>query len=733
MNELLATDVPSRKSASRFGRAQRQNIDLWDVLTALRRRVLLIGAVALLFLGTTVFTLSQVTPTYAAYTQILLGEQGLSDQNSFDLVEAQGLSNSVIEGEIAIMRSDEVLARVVKHLKLDADQEFNPLLREAQTPNFLVRFAYGIKNFLMPQRQTAQQSGPDSGLSDEVLEAASANERSIGEIGSVVNNVRRGLFIRQQGSSFILSVQFTSENPKKAAAISNVLMDEYIAFLVDKRFQAARRFTGWLEGRVEELAIKLEASEREALAFRATMDADADSSVRLEQQMREFTTKLVNARAELAEAQARASRAEEINQTAGALATANVLSNEAIIEFRKDLLTLRQEAVATTRNFYVESRQGESILRAISTVEAAIVAEVDNLLFELKSRVEIMSINVAALEQSLRSFEVINLARSNEQIRLNQLQRIADANRIVYEGFLGRYKETSEIQNLQSSDAKVLSYASPPVAPAYPRKRVAAVLALVGGLLIGSALALLLEMRSKRFNSTRQISEETGMSVFGSMQRFGRGVKANTYLRALSADPLSAAGRSAMALANNVSLHSGASFRSVFVTSHGASADKTLTSVGLAWAAVRSGKTCILLDGDIRTARLTIELRMTENAHFLPAVYGEMPLNEAVFKTSEGGFDFIGTQIISADPSVIYNTKNTQWIIAALAKIYDVVIVDGPSMETTADSSMMPEALDLGIFTIPAGKVGLRNIEKNLSIFREMELHDAGIVLTETK
>lgn len=732
MNELPTTERPRDKKLTLVGHSRNQAIDLWDVFAALRRRIILIAGIAMLCFFTAIYALSQITPTYSAFAQILLGEQGLSDQNSFDLVEAQALSNSVIEGEIAIMLSNELLARVVHRLKLDADSEFNPALQEVQPPNPVIEFLKEIKRKSMPDG-AAPTSAAGPTLSDEVLEASSANERSMGEIGSVVNNVRRGLFVRQQGSSFILSVQMASEDPKKAAAISNVLMDEYIAFLVDKRFIAARRFTRWLEGRVEELAIKLEASEREALAFRATMEADADSSARLEQQMREFTTKLVNARAELAEAQARTDRAAEINQTAGPLATASVLTNDAILEYRMDLSKLRQERASTTRNFSASSGQVESIQRAISLIEISIADEVESLLFQLQNRVEILSINVAALERSLRSFEGINLARSNEQIRLNQLQRIADANRIVYEDFLGRYKETNEIQNLQSSDARVLSYASPPSGPSYPRKRVASVLSLFGGLLIGSGLALVLEMRSKRFNSTLQISEETGMSVFGSMQGPERGMSIAAYLKALAADPRSAAARSAMALANNVSLHSGVSFRSIFVTSHTSYTDKTLTSVALAWAFARRGKTCILLDGDIRTAQLTNALNATQDAYFLPAVYDEIKLGDAIIRVTEGEFDFIGTQVAGADPSVIYNTTNTQSIITTLARRYDVVIIDAPSMITAADSSTMPGALDLGIFTVPAGKVGLRHIERSLAFFDDMEFRDAGVVLTSMK
>jgi uncharacterized protein involved in exopolysaccharide biosynthesis/Mrp family chromosome partitioning ATPase len=720
------------KKGAFTGRPRNHAIDLWDVLTALRRRLALILSVAVLTTFAAVYILSQLVPTYSAFSQILLGEQGLSDKNSFDLVEVQALSNSVIEGEIAILNSNEVLARVVQRLKLDEDSEFNPTLKEEPAPNHLLVFLKELKNTLMPAAEkTLPETGPT--VSIEVLEASSANERSMGEISNVVSNIRRGLFIRQQGNSFILSVRMTSEDPQKAAAISNVLMDEYIGFLVDKRFIAARRFTSWLEGRVEELAIKLETSEREALAFRAAMEADADSSARLEQQMHEFTTKLVDARAELAEAQARADRAKEINETSGPLATASVLTNDAILEYRITLSKLRQEYTSTTRNFSAASGQVTSIQRAIDLVETSIAVEVETLLFQLQNRVDILTINVSALERSLRGFEGINLTRSNEQIRLNQLQRVADANRIVYEDFLGRYKETNEIQNLQSSDARVLSYASPPSAPAYPRKRVASVLSLFGGLLIGSALALVLEMRSKGFNNTLQVSEETGMSVFGSMQKPRKSTGTRAYLKTLARDPRSPTARAALALANNVSLHSGDSFRSIFVTSHEAYPDKTLTSVSLAWAFAQLGKTCILIDGDIRTAHLTKALKATEDAYFLPAVYGEMKLGDAIVRVAEGEFDFIGTQIIGADPSVIYNTTNTQSMITTLASHYEVVIIDAPSMTTAADSSSMSGGLDLGIFTIPAGKVSLRQIERSLEFIDEMDLGDTGVILTGIK
>ncbi len=704
-----------------------------DVVTALRRRIVLIAAMALICLFGAVYYLMSITPTYTSGGQLLLGGQGLSEQNSFDLVEAQVLSNAVIEGEIAIMRSNDILINVVRKLRLDEDPEFNPSLRETQEPNLAITaFTWlkeTVKSVVSPSRQETE-TGAVTGASanSEIFEAASLNDQLVGELGSAVSTVRNGLSISQQGTSFLMSIQSTTESPQKAAAIANTVMSEYIRFLADKRFQAAGRFTAWLEGRVEELANNVEASERAVLEMRGAMEADAENGARLEQQMQEFTTKLVNARAELAQAEAQVRRASQLNETEGPLATANILASDALNDFRRTLIELRREEAAESLNFSEESARMESIRRAIVKTESDLSNEVENQLLQLNNRVETLRLNVRTLEISLRSFEGLNLERSKQLIELNQLQRVADINRSVYEDFLGRYREISEFQKIPISDAKVVRYANPPSSPSHPRKKVAAVLALIGGLSLGAALALALEWRPKRLANTRQVFNETGLPVFGNTPRLSKIGSAQDLLGRLSNDEDLA--QAALRLADNVGLHSGRALRSIFVTSHDANISKTYTSVLLAWASAQKGKSCVLVDGDFRTAQLTKSLGIMDKANFIPAIHSNKPLNECVLATaSDGGFDCIGTQVSAADPSIIYNADRAQELITLLSKIYDVVVIDAPGLEDTSNSFASQGAQDLGIFTIEAKKVTAGSIADSMGIFREMKLSGAGIVL----
>lgn len=63
------------------------------------------------------------------------------------------------------------------------------------------------------------------------------------------------------------------------------------------------------------------------------------------------------------------------------------------------------------------------------------------------------------------------IARQSEDlVQLQQLQREAEASRLIYEFFLGRLKETSVQQGIQQADSRILSYAGVPTGLSAPRK-----------------------------------------------------------------------------------------------------------------------------------------------------------------------------------------------------------------------------------------------------------------------
>ncbi|PZX04011.1 hypothetical protein [Celeribacter halophilus] len=247
--------------------------DLILLLKNGRRTVLGFTATAIILTG---LLLLNATPRYVAVSQMLLGEQGLIARNSFDLVEEQqNLTNSVIEGELAVLRSNVLLHRVAERLELENIPEFNPdILDQEKSPSFVDGVKVWVKSLLTDSDLDIDAEVED--LPSQISAAASASASQLGEYKDIVSKLRRSFSVRQQGTSYVVQVTAESEDPELAAALSNTLMDEYVKFLTDKRFDAAREFTHWLETRVTDLAVTLEESERAVVDYRARMEADAD-------------------------------------------------------------------------------------------------------------------------------------------------------------------------------------------------------------------------------------------------------------------------------------------------------------------------------------------------------------------------------------------------------------------------------------------------------------------------
>src|SRR3546814_12455571 len=86
------------------------------------------------------------------------------------------------------------------------------------------------------------------------------------------------------------------------------------------------------------------------------------------------------------------------------------------------------------------------------------------------------------------------------QIQLRALQREADATREVFEAFLSRYKETAQL-DYDRAQARVLSLASIPTAPQFPKTRLNYAIAGVLGCVAGALNILLLDLPARDVRS----------------------------------------------------------------------------------------------------------------------------------------------------------------------------------------------------------------------------------------
>jgi hypothetical protein len=164
----------------------------------------------------------------------------------------------------------------------------------------------------------------------------------------------------------------------------------------------------------------------------------------------------------------------------------------------------------------------------------------------------------------------------------------------LYETLLSRYKET-EVQDstLQRGDAQVISPAIPPGGPFYPQKKLLIAVAFLASLVIGTILAIAIELLDFGFRSLTQIEALTGLPTLGMMPLISRKRSSPRPHQIATSKPGSIYGEAVRTVRTALLLSDAERPpRTLLVTSSVPNEGKTATALSIACQSVQSEKRC---------------------------------------------------------------------------------------------------------------------------------------------
>ena len=220
-------------------------------------------------------------------------------------------------------------------------------------------------------------------------------------------------------------------------------------------------------------------------------------------------------------------------------------------------------------------------------------------------------------------------------VRLRELQRDLDAVKAVYGNFLLRAQETREQANLDTTNARIISLAQPPLQPSWPPTLPLAAAAAVLGLGLGMGLALLREYAAPHLLSPAQAEALIGAPVIGVL-RSGKPASAKRRWgfgkSAASAGNAEADAGLALLRLFNTTPASATAARSLLVTSaRPDEGERERVTDLLAAAAMRQGERVLLVDANVE------KQQQDTGKGLMDVLRGESSLEEAI--QFEGGKD----------------------------------------------------------------------------------------------
>lgn len=664
-------------------------IDLDHLLRTLWRGKFWIALFALFFLaGGAWYTYSVAIPIYTAKATVALEsrEQNIMDIES--VMTGLGGDQSTINTEVEVIRSRILIERLVRDMDLVNDPEFNDRLREpsAFSANAVIAYLREQAFGPMPLKPEPSERAILDGVIDSVL----------GKIS--VSNIR---------NSLVFNISLLTEDALKSASIANQLAEIYIEDQIDVKFSKTEQASQWLGERVAELQVTLEQAEENLKTFSSNTDlVSPEGLIALNRQLKEFRERR------------------------------DVL--EVSVETQETLLK-QLNGAAQSRDYglfagLANDRAFSLVLQRSQDAQFPLVeAQAKTLLSKKQLDIERAQNQFKAVESSITDVTQRIEQQSNELVQLQQMQREAEASRLIYEAFLGRLKETSIQQGIQQADSRIISRAVVPRLPTAPRKSMIFALSLVLGVMFGAGIILLHEMAQNTFRTAEDLEAVTKVSVFAQIPIVPARNRKNL-IKYLKDKPNSGAAEAVRNLRTSLLLANvDQNPQIIMSTSSIPGEGKTTLSIALALNFSQLGETVLLIEGDIRRRVFWEYFELPSDKNFLSVLSGTSEIDQVIHKESQNKFDILLGGSSSVNAADLFSSEKFASMLEVLRGKYDRIIIDTPPVLAVPDARVIGQKVDAIVYLVKWDSTSKRHVLDGLKALESVNTRVSGLALGQIK
>jgi polysaccharide biosynthesis transport protein len=685
-------------------------IDLVGVTLTLWRNLKMILGVAMVF-ALIALVYCQTTPKlYTASASILIGPRQPTILNEQQTLVNEQIEAAQVDSQVEILKSERVLLRVVKGLKLTDDPEFT-----GQQDNFF-RYIVRYLTFSPGSVNTVQKI-----------------ERT------AMGNLLAALNVKRIGLTYVLSISITTVSGEKSAKIANAVAEAYLQDSMEVREETANKSASWLRDRVKDLRDSAVLADTRVQDYKENNNivASAKGSI-TDQRVSEISTQLTAARAQLGEIQAKFDRISAItssgNDRNSAIEDAVVtdaLANNVIVKLRASYFENAARIADLTKRYGADNVSTEKLRSENRSLQASMIVELRRIGESYKSDLEITKKRVESLQKSMDDAVSGSLVSDRAQVALRDLEREAEAYRAIYQTSLLRLHETTQQQSFPLSEARIITTSAPPSQKSWPKTTMTLALAALAGLAAGGIVSVLRETLNRPIRNRSDITRLPGGRCIATVPSISTDAvisKLHEQKKQKSKPgPLSLASIARRVLVTPSSAFSG-SIRSIknslyqetsidqhavigFIsTSRGEG--RTVLAANVALSLAMSGRHTLLIDADFRKPDLSAILAQQSRIGLATILAKQAVFEEARLVDETTGLHFLPSGMVDSIPNFdeLLGSAITDEVLEQLRKVYEIVVVDLPPMDLSADAIAVAPSLDGFIYVIESGKTGSRAV-----------------------
>ena len=682
---------------------------LVEYARVIQKRRATILTIAFIVFSIGLFATLKEKPVYRARVLVEIQKENPDIPSLQELFQLESISDTYLETQYRILKSENLARRVISDLKLDQLAEFN------QPPHWWARRSQ--EDSLQPALTTPENSVPESTIDNEVLK-----------------KFQDRLDVEPLKRSRLVEVSFESNDRNLAAQVVNTLAATYIQQNLESRWQASQKASEWLSQQLMGMKSKLEKSEDElqqyardnGLLFLETDKGTSENIVT--QRLRQLQEELTKAQADRYEKQS----LYLLVQQGDFSSLPGIFNNKLMQDLTEKLAELERERSRLSSIFNPDYPQVKEIQNQIDEAQSTLSDERERaakaIANDYRAAVERENMLQQAFKDQQHDADLI----AEKSVQYNILKREADTNKQLYVGLLEKLKETGVSTSMKAANIRVIDPAYPPKKPDSPRIPLNLSLAMLLGLSLGIGAAFLQEHLDNSFKTAGEIERFLQLPALASVPAVHAATNGNghsLYARArhmagekypASIVPLwnriegngqnSALAEAFHELRTSVLLSTAKHPpKTVLVTSAKGGEGKTTVAANLAVSLAQLGEKVLLIDADLRRPSLHNFFGLPNTSGLVNFLTGNPDWRSLLSHPAPIGLSVLPSGPIPPNPADLLSSEYMPALIREASKEYKFIVLDSPPLLNLADSRILATLVD-GVILVVGGGITPREL-----------------------
>jgi capsular exopolysaccharide synthesis family protein len=710
------------------GQSDRKEIDLLEYgRVVLKRRWVLVTTAAVLVALAAVWSFTR-TPLYRATATLLIDEPGSSMLNIQDILNYGGYYRTDYLGtyfntQLRLLTSRSLAERVARKMNLAGRPEM--------------------------RSERGSDAGGEGGTGAPLSQAGYASV------------VQGGLGIQPVEETRLVYVSYTSPHQLLAADIVNALVEEFVNFSVETRYEATKQTSEFLTEQIAQLREDLKRKELDLQKYGQEKNllylSDDESSI---------VNKFADVNTAFTEAQIDRYGKESVylelrNLNVDALPQS--VSSPSIQALKNTYAQVKSEYEEKGQFYKPDYPEMVKLKARLDATKSALEDEIRKAVDSAEAEYRAALKKETSLSGLLETQRADVARMNNNAIFYRTLRTEVENLRTLLSTLVAKQNEiqvSSQLGGLRTSNIKVVDRALVPGGPFTPNIRRNLLTALFLGIFAGLGLVFLVEYLDNTVKGPEDVEKLTGLPSLGVIPYLaadGLKKRPDPYGSYRSYGAETERPEETMPETREIELinhlypkfsiaedyrtvrtsilfsHADSAPRTICFTSTLPQEGKTATVSNMAVSFSQLEGKVLLIDADLRKPRLHKVYKLRNNIGLSSFLTGNNSFDEVVQKTGIENVWAVPSGPHPPNPAELLNSKRMRELLALVKERFTVVLLDTPPVLAVIDPVIVSSLVDSTVFVVRAGKTARRPLAKAVEEVRKSKADIIGVVFNEVR